>query len=754
LQETNAPSGAVKKYYYDNLNRSTKLEEIIGGQTFATQYEYDMNNNIIGYTYPSGFKTEIVYNTIGFLTLIKNANNNTLLWRADEQNCFGLNKYTLGNGIQTSKTHTNFGNLTNVVSGNIFNHSYNFNVLNGNLNSLTDNIKSLKETFLYDGLDRLTSSTVGDLFAPTQPALTLTYGNNGNITNKSDVGDYKYLAPKPNAVQFVKNPNNIISQITQDITYNGFDKPTVIIEGNESATVIYNSSQDRVKVDYTNTSTNQTYSRYYLSDYETEVKNGITRQIHYINSPSGLVAMHVIENGIANTYYVYGDHLGSLKTITNSSGNIVAEQNFDPWGQRRNPSTWAYANVPALPNWLYRGYTGHEHLPQFSLINMNGRLYDPQNGRMLNVDPVLQAPLNSQNYNKYSYCLNNPLKYTDPSGYSIFDGIDFGGFFAGLAGAKGGQYGRSNYTQSQIRNTSQPYMVAYSTVAAKTQIQMASILIGGGVAGSISTAYAGVGAGFIGTTIGGGVAGGINGFGAASISGENVGQGFVNGAISGLAAGAVGAGLGAIAPGFSNASLAGRYAGKALYAGLTGAAVSGAGMFAGDLADNGRIDLSGKDYLRGLGVGAAMGAVISLGYSAYDYTTWDRFSPTDKVNLLNKEFNTSVLQYDSTDPNYGGYTWGDSDIKLGDAALANRSIARNTVAHEFQHYNDYFNGVPFNRINLEQSAHLLDLRLATSQGLPGRYWTESRYFLRTNYGYKGKCPNTYGPGQLWFNIFR
>ncbi len=63
-----------------------------------------------------------------------------------------------------------------------------------------------------------------------------------------------------------------------------------------------------------------------------------------------------------------------------------------------------------------RGYTGHEMLPKFALINMNGRMYDPVLGRMLSPDNYVQNPNNAQNYNRYTYVLNNPLKYTDPSG--------------------------------------------------------------------------------------------------------------------------------------------------------------------------------------------------------------------------------------------------------------------------------------------------------------------------------------------------
>lgn len=83
----------------------------------------------------------------------------------------------------------------------------------------------------------------------------------------------------------------------------------------------------------------------------------------------------------------------------------------------RHPVThvvYAHDKQPAL--FLGRGYTGHEHLPQFGLINMNARLYDPALGRFLSPDPYVQIPDFSQNFNRYSYALNNPLKYRDESG--------------------------------------------------------------------------------------------------------------------------------------------------------------------------------------------------------------------------------------------------------------------------------------------------------------------------------------------------
>jgi RHS repeat-associated protein len=116
---------------------------------------------------------------------------------------------------------------------------------------------------------------------------------------------------------------------------------------------------------------------------------------------------------------VYKDYLGSILTVTNATGSIVEERNYDAWGKNRNVNDWTYNNIAASNlSWLTRGYTGHEHLAQFGLINMNGRLYDPILGRMLSPDNYTQG--GSQGYNRYSYAMNNPFKYTDPSGQIAF----------------------------------------------------------------------------------------------------------------------------------------------------------------------------------------------------------------------------------------------------------------------------------------------------------------------------------------------
>ena len=118
-------------------------------------------------------------------------------------------------------------------------------------------------------------------------------------------------------------------------------------------------------------------------------------------------------------HYILKDHLGSWTTITDSNGDVEQELSFDAWGNRRDPNTWFLNwNNPVYEEPMFdRGYTGHEHLYAFGLINMNGRCYDPVMSSFLSVDAYVQSPDNSQNFNRYAYCLNNPLKYTDPSGW-------------------------------------------------------------------------------------------------------------------------------------------------------------------------------------------------------------------------------------------------------------------------------------------------------------------------------------------------
>lgn len=136
----------------------------------------------------------------------------------------------------------------------------------------------------------------------------------------------------------------------------------------------------------------------------------------------GLTAIYIIENGLGKLYYTASDHLGSICQIIETNGTVAEETNYDPWGRTRNADNWTYTDVLTLQarslqnNITNRGYTGHQMLDEFGIIDMNGRIYDPVLARFFSPDPFVQAPNNTQSFNRYSYCVNNPLRYTDPTG--------------------------------------------------------------------------------------------------------------------------------------------------------------------------------------------------------------------------------------------------------------------------------------------------------------------------------------------------
>lgn len=150
-------------------------------------------------------------------------------------------------------------------------------------------------------------------------------------------------------------------------------------------------------------------TRIYASNFEiNEIVGGPKNEICYISSPNapiaiGVCAMYVkdVNAGVGQLHYTYTDNLGSIIAVTDDAGLVEARMNFDAWGRRRHAINYTYLTqntteihngLPGLnsngvlPPWLYRGYTGHEMLDEFTLINMNARLYDPVVGMMLSCD--------------------------------------------------------------------------------------------------------------------------------------------------------------------------------------------------------------------------------------------------------------------------------------------------------------------------------------------------------------------------------
>ena len=157
----------------------------------------------------------------------------------------------------------------------------------------------------------------------------MSYASTGNISSKTDAGNYTYGISKLNAVTSVTNPSSNIPTLTQNITYTPYFQPATISEGTNVLTYTYGSDYQRIKGVLTQ-SGSVVNTRYYFAGYEKDITGSSTKYIHYINAGQGVVAMVVRENGADSYYYTYTDHIGSLLTLTNSAGTVQAEQNLMP----------------------------------------------------------------------------------------------------------------------------------------------------------------------------------------------------------------------------------------------------------------------------------------------------------------------------------------------------------------------------------------------------------------------------------------
>jgi len=179
------------------------------------------------------------------------------------------------------------------------------------------------------------------------------------------------------------------------------------------------------------------------------------------------------DNQEESIHYVYKDHLGSILALTSADGNAEYEQSFGAWGRYRDAEIWqvfnsdpsANALTVDMPVWMSRGYTGHEHLREFDLVNMNACMYDPTIGRMLTPDNFVQAPGFTQSHNRYAYAWNNPLKYTDPDGEIVWVPMVIGavvGAYMGGVTANEGEFNPGKWTSSNTAG----YMIGGAIVGA------------------------------------------------------------------------------------------------------------------------------------------------------------------------------------------------------------------------------------------------------------------------------------------------
>ncbi len=413
LETVTSNNGTSTAYTYDVYDR-VKTEKETGADGYwlekAYTYKTDGNPETLTYKTQDGTITSEHYTyNYGGLAEIK-LNGTTSIFKLTAQNDLGQPTAVTTGPLARQYGYNSYGIPTGRTAGSLMDATYSFEAATGNLLNRRDNKRNKTESFAYDGLNRLTNYGTH----------TASYDDKGNLTGKTDVGTFYYThSTKPYALSGADLATNAVPLRNQNITYSSFEQPLNISENGYLASFAYSAEGQRVKMELKQNGVIQLVRHYLGACYEKDLGVGGNKEKLYLGGDAYSAPAVYVKQGSGSwqLYYICRDYLGSITHLANSSGSLTQELSYDAWGRLRDPGNYtAYAPGSEPSLFLGRGYTGHEHLPWFGLVNMNGRLYDPAVGAFLSPDPYVQEPDLTLSYNRYSYCLNNPLKYTDPSG--------------------------------------------------------------------------------------------------------------------------------------------------------------------------------------------------------------------------------------------------------------------------------------------------------------------------------------------------
>lgn len=470
--KSNAENTNIEKTY--TYNNNTKLPEIITGQsngkTFVYTTYYDEYYRIKGkkeqtpdFTYNSN-TTFDAYGRSDVVTITTTVNNpnytttssvkniydvNGILIRQNDNitgnkillvnkiNADGvMNEIEYGNGYivknnyrESDNTLTDIQQIRQSDGQSIVDIGYDYDLDKGILKSRNNRTFGKSEIFTYDRLSRLLTETVNNIVVNEY-----TYDKRGRLTSNAELGKYNYNDGdyKLQSINFNNNGQNINAQRGfADITYNAYRSPLrITVAGKDDLQFDYSILRTRYEMSSSITGKHKFYS----SDFAIEItkKDNRTEIITFITGDpysANYIKKETLINGSVSesgNYFLHRDNQGSILAITKASdGTVVEKRYFDAWGNLKAMTNAQQQLVTSNPQMLFmeRGYTGHEHLQNVGLINMNARIYDPVVRKFLSADNLVSDPYNTQNYDRYSYVLNNPLLYMDLDGNEITLGV-------------------------------------------------------------------------------------------------------------------------------------------------------------------------------------------------------------------------------------------------------------------------------------------------------------------------------------------
>jgi RHS repeat-associated protein len=407
-----------------------------GNPLLFSSVTYDAFGRASQQNYPNGLSTRTIYNAYGYVAEVRNAATNALYWQLNTMDAEGhAIRETTGNGIVTERSYAaDTGRIQNIVANTaggqqIQGQAYVYDTI-GNVAIYADGPgNQLEIRGGYDAINRLTQidSTI-DGVASSQ---TLAYDALGNLASKTGVGNYAYgdvlhkhavtaVTGGPANLGYAYDANgNLTSGAGRSVTWTAWNMPASLTQSGQTQNWLYTPEHDRYKMVasgrttwYLNPSVHQG-GHYERTLYTSgTVEHRVT--LYGGGRAIGEVLTFEVSSGTApaaQTRYFHSDTQGSITAVTDSAGVVLTRFRYDAWGKQ----TLTYGNNTGI-NATRQGHTAHEMLDG-GLTHMNGRLYDPVLSRFVSADPTVDNPFDLQSLNRYSYVNNNPMGFTDPTGY-------------------------------------------------------------------------------------------------------------------------------------------------------------------------------------------------------------------------------------------------------------------------------------------------------------------------------------------------
>ncbi|PRQ10120.1 putative deoxyribonuclease RhsC [Enhygromyxa salina] len=437
LDASLSPDGHEQLLAYDDFGRLETLTKVIAGESFELGFAYDDVDRLAEIHYPHSdllpsFWVRNAYTNHGQLREVRSGPTDALLWRVDDVDA--LDRVTVeqfGNGTTTQRSYDPLRPFTQTIETNselggaLQSLAYTWNH-DGTLERREDLLHAQHEAFEYDFLHRVAAVHTGN--GQQSHDRHFAYDSLGNLVFATDRGEYEYDSNGRLAVadasghEWDGNGNLLARTGARAITlsYTAFDKPAELETQAGASSFEYDADQERV---YRYSEADARESVYVTELYQRhrDTLGGETQHHYYVPGLERIVATVVdTDDGLTATratHYLHTDHLGSTDVVSDELGVVEQRMSFDVWGKRRDAEDWSLPDELAELGAVNLGYTGHEAQEDGGLLNMGGRMYDPQLGRMASADPFVVAPNSAQGWNRYAYVLNQPLSLTDPTGF-------------------------------------------------------------------------------------------------------------------------------------------------------------------------------------------------------------------------------------------------------------------------------------------------------------------------------------------------